>query len=330
MNYKNKRRYRKRASKPASKRKYYKRRSKKRTTKRHTKSDAKFVRRVIQRTLHPEKKRYNAMRTSPSSEANKDWALYNYGINMVSTDATTVNAVPNNMNLDSGKRSPYTWYTLNPKPLCGTNDSAAFYNISGSNMNLKYIYIKGHVKIIKQNINLSVLHSINTALGHLKIKVAYTTHNELELDDYSSMYDNVNADSTNLKNLVKMDTDNDLWLLYHRKMLKQDRYSDVKIWTIKRFKWHRWNKAQTAIGSINSGTGAIVEHCDDGSNELLIPFSKLIRVNKYIMYDKSNNNYYNERQPQNYVYKYCVESDCGIENKEWEISMGAVGVFTDC
>ena len=56
------------------------------------------------------------------------------------------------------------------------------------------------------------------------------------------------------------------------------------MWTAKKWKWNRWNKAQSVQGAIAEGSGTITSHADIGGDEIMIPFTYIICVNKNIIY----------------------------------------------
>lgn len=315
------------------------RRYRKRKSKFNTKANAKFIRKVVNKTLHPEKKRYNCLRFGETDKANKDWLNSGNNIIINSRNVNTTNSVPGSIAGDSGARSPFQWYILNPKPpISGYFESTGqvgntkyigceYSNINGANIKLQYIYMKGHIRITKLNSNLAG-GGIDSFMGHLRLKLAYSK-GFIDLMDYTAFYDNV-TDYSAGKNKIDNTTDSRLWKNYHNMTRKQNTYSDVKIKTIKTWKWNRWNKAQTiAPSTITEGSGVLNHWADTGGDDLMIPFSILIRVNRFIMYDKSNSNYYTDRYPNNLCIQYCFESDCGAENDEWAVVMGACGVFTD-
>lgn len=307
------------------KRTYNRRTRKSRKTKFNTKSNARFIKKVVNRTLHPEKKRYNCFRISSSTDMNTDWAIN--GITITSTDTNTVRN-PSDTN-DTGLRSPWYWYQLNLRPVLASSDT--FYSIEGSKMNLKYIYIKGHIRFTKLNANNGSAKEVLTRIGNLRLRIAAVRgDSNYPLNDYSYLYDNVLDSETYPKNKINMSNDQNAWLNYHKMTRKQYLYKNLKMWTAKKWKWNRWNKAQSAQGAIADGSGTITSHADTGGDEIMIPFTYLIRVNKNIIYKQHTGNNISDRDDCNYKYYYCFESDCGVESTEYTITCGAVGVFTDC
>ena len=150
-------------SKRTYKKKTYKRKAKTaRKTKFNTKSNARFIKKVVNRTLHPEKKRYNCLRVSTTSEPNRDWAIN--GITVNSVDINVIRPVTDTN--DPGLRSPWFWYQLNTRPVLASSDT--FYSIEGSKMNLKYIYIKGHVRFTRLNANNASARELLTRIGIVK------------------------------------------------------------------------------------------------------------------------------------------------------------------
>ena len=267
-------------SKRAYKKKTYKRKAKKvRKTKFNTKANARFIKKVVNRTLHPEKKRYNCFRISSSVEMNTDWAVN--GITISSTDTNTVRN-PSDTN-DTGVRSPWYWYQLNLRPVLASSDT--FYSIEGSKMTLKYIYLKGHIRFTKLNANNGSAKEILTRLGNLRLRIAFVKgDNALNLNDYSYLYDNVLKSESYPKNNINNSNDLNAWLNYHKMTRKHYLYKNLKIWTAKKWRWSRWNKAQSAQGAIAEGSGTITSHADTGGDEIMVPFTYMIRVNKNIIF----------------------------------------------
>lgn len=313
-------------SKGTYKRKTYKRKAKTaRKTKFNTKSNARFIKKVVNRTLHPEKKRYNPFIISTNVEGNRDWAIH--GITVDSTDINNIKIALDQG--DTGVRSPWYWHQLNLRPPLASSDT--FYSIEGSKMNLKYIYLKGHVKLTKLNANNASAKEILTRIGNLRLRIAFIRgDSQINLNDYSYLYDNVYKLDTNNKNKIDLSDDRSAWLNYHKMTRKHYLYKNLKIWTAKKWRWNRWNKAQSAQGAIANGDGTIISHADTGADDIMIPFTYLIRINKNIIYKQNNDNSVNDRDDCNYKYYYCFESDCGVESLEYVVSCGAVGVFTDC
>ncbi len=313
-------------SKRTYKKKTYKRKAKTaRKTKFNTKSNARFIKKVVNRTLHPEKKRYNCFRISSSVDMNTDWAVN--GITISSTDTNTVRN-PSDTN-DTGIRAPWQWYQLNLRPVLASSDT--FYSIEGSKMNLKYIYIKGHIRFTRLNANNGSAKELLTRLGNLRLRIAFVRgDNVLNINDYAYLYDNVLKSESYPKNNINNSDDLNAWLNYHKMTRKHYLYKNLKIWTAKKWRWNRWNKAQSAQGAIAEGSGTITSHADTGGDELMVPFTYMIRVNKNIIYKQHTGNSIADRDDCNYKYYYCFESDCGVESVEYTISCGAVGVFTDC
>lgn len=284
----------------------------------------KKVKKVINKTLHPEKKRYNCLRVSNESAKNINWALN--GITVSSLDTNTDNPVSST----NVKRSPWQWYQLNLKPVLASSDT--FYSMEGSKVNLKYIYLKGYVNFRKLNNNNASALEVLTRTGNLRLRIAVSrgdTMNATLLNKYDEFYDNVEIDTTNKKNGIKLLNDMAVWNAYHLMTRKQYAYKNLKIWTARQWKWNRWNKAQSALGPIANGSGTIVPHADTGGDELMIPFTYVIRINKNIIYKQTTNNSNDGDDDCNLKYFYCFESDCGVENLEYGITLGAVGVFTD-
>lgn len=313
-------------SKRTYKKRTYKRKAKTaRKTKFNTKSNARFIKKVVNRTLHPEKKRYNCLRVSATPAMNTDWAIS--GISISSTNTGSI-LNPGDSG-DSGLRSPWYWYQLNTRPVLASSDT--FYSIEGSKMNLKYIYLKGHVRFIKLNANNASARELLTRIGNLRLRIAFIKgDSQIPLNNYSYLYDNVRDLDSNTKNGIDLSDDQNAWLNYHKMTRKQYLYKNLKIWTAKKWRWNRWNKAQSAQGAIAEGSGTIVSHADTGGDEIMVPFTYIVRVNKNIIYKKETGNAIADRDDCNYKYYYCFESDCGVENLEYTISCGAVGVFTDC
>lgn len=288
-------------------------------------SNAKYIKKVITKTLHPEKKRYNCFRISSSVDMNTDWAIN--GITITSTDTNTVRN-PSDTN-DTGVRSPWYWYQLNLRPVLASSDT--FYSIEGSKMNLKYIYLKGHIRFTKLNANNASAKEILTRIGNLRLRIAAVRgDSNYNLNDYANLYDNVLKSESYPKNNINTSNDQNTWTNYHKMTRKQYLYKNLKIFTVKKWKWNRWNKAQSAQGAIAEGSGTIVSHADTGGDELMVPFTYILRINKNIIYKQATGNAINDRDDCNYKYYYCFESDCGVENTEYTITCGAVGVFTDC
>ena len=307
------------------KRTYNRRTRKSRKTKFNTKSNAKFIKKVVNRTLHPEKKRYNCFRVSATPDMNIDWV-----INGITINSTTTNTIrnPSDTN-DTGVRSPWYWYQLNLRPVLASSDT--FYSIEGSKMNLKYIYIKGHIRFTKLNANNASAQELMTRIGNLRLRIACIRGDtNININNYDYLYDNVVKLESNTKNGIDLTSDLNAWRAYHRMTRKQYLYKNLKIWTAKKWKWNRWNKAQSAQGAIAEGSGTIVSHADTGGAEIMIPFTYIVRVNKNIIYKKDTGNALVDRDDCNLKYFYCFESDCGVENAEYQIQCGAVGVFTDC
>lgn len=308
------------------KKKFYKRKTKKsRKTKFNTKSNAKFIRKVINKTLHPEKKRYNCLRLFTDTTKNVNWALN--GITVESIDINTTIPVSDT----NSKRSPWSWYQLNCKPVLASSDT--FYSLEGSKMFLKYIYFKGHIVITKLNANNGHARELLTRLGNLRLRIAVCRGESMTptlLNKYNEFYDNVEVLTSNTKNGIKLSDDGSAWKAYHKMTRRQYAYKNLKIWTAKKWKWNRWNKAQSAQGAIAEGSGTIFSHADTGGDQLMIPFTYILRVNRNIIYRQTTNNVNDGYDECNLKYFYCFESDCGVENLEYAISCGAVGVFTDC
>ena len=311
-----------------NRKKTYNRRTRKsRKTKFNTKSNARFIKKVINKTLHPEKKRYNCFRVSATASMNADWAIN--GIYINSTD-TNIQRLPSDTN-DAGNRSPWYWYQLNTRPVLASSDT--YYSLEGSKMNLKYIYLKGHIRFVKLNQNNGSAKEILTRIGNLRLRIACVrgdSFNESALNKYNTLYDNVEVLASNNKNGINLTEDQMAWINYHKMTRKQYQYKNLKMWTAKKWKWNRWNKAQSAQGAIADGSGTITSHADTGGDEIMIPFTYIIRINKNIIYKQNTGNNYEDRNDCNIKYYYCFESDCGVENLEYAISCGAVGVFTDC
>lgn len=313
-------------SKRTYKKRTYKRKARRvRKTKFNTKSNARFIKKVVNRTLHPEKKRYNCFRVSSTAAFNTDWAIN--GITITSLN-TNVERLPSDSN-DGGIRSPWYWYQLNTRPVLASSDT--FYSIEGSKMNLKYIYLKGHVRFTRLNANNGSAKELLTRIGNLRLRIACIRgDSNIPLNNYAYLYDNVFELESNKKNYIDLRTDDKAWLNYHKMTRKHYLYKNLKIWTAKRWKWSRWNKAQSAQGAIAEGSGTITSHADTGGAEIMVPFTYMIRVNKNIIYKQDTGNNLVDRDDCNYKYYYCFESDCGVESTEYTITCGAVGVFTDC
>ncbi len=286
----------------------------------------KKVKKVVNKTLHPEKKRYNCLRLFSDTTKNVNWALN--GITVESTDINTVRPVGDG---DQGKRAPWTWYQLNCKPVLASSDT--FYSIEGSKMNLKYIYFKGHIVVTMLNANDGHARELLTRIGNLRLRIAVCRGESMTptiLNKYNELYDNVDVLTSNNKNGIKLSDDGSAWKAYHKMTRRQYAYKNLKIWTAKKWKWNRWNKAQSAQGAIVDSNGTIFSHADTGGDQLMIPFTYILRVNRNIIYRQTTNNVNDGYDECNLKYFYCFESDCGVENLEYAISVGAVGVFTDC
>lgn len=285
----------------------------------------KKVKKVVNNTLHPEKKRYNCFRVSATPDMNSNWAIN--GISVSSLDTNNIHVAGDSS--DSGVRSPWYWHQLNTRPVLASSDT--YYSIEGSKMFLKYIYIKGHIRFTMLNANNASAKELMTRIGNLRLKIACirgdTNYN---INDYRYLNDNIIQLETNKKNFIDLTTDVNAWKNYHYMTRKQYLYKNLKIWTAKKWKWSRWNKAQSAQGAIAEGSGTIVSHADTGGAELMVPFTYILRVNKNIIYKKETGNAIGDRDDCNLKYFYCFESDCGIENAEYQVQCGAVGVFTDC
>ncbi len=309
------------------KKKSYNRKTKKsRKTKFNTKSNARFIKKVVNRTLHPEKKRYNCLRLFSDTAKNVNWALH--GITVNSTDTNNSRPVSDT---DGGVRAPWSWYQLNSKPVLASSDT--FYSLEGSKMNLKYIYLKGYVKFTKLNANNGHARELLTRIGNLRLRIAVCrgdTMNTTTLNKYNELYDNVEVLTSNTKNGIKLSDDISAWKAYHNMTRRQYAYKNLKIWTAKKWKWNRWNKAQSAMGAIAESSGTIFSHADTGGDDLMIPFTYIIRINRNIIYRQTTNNVNDGTNECNIKYFYCFESDCGVENLEYQINIGGVGVYTDC
>lgn len=283
------------------------------------------VKRVVNKTLHPEKKRYNCLRVNSNTTKNVNWAIN--GIKIKSLDVNTSLPVSDT---DGGNRAPWRWYQLNAKPVLASSDT--FYSMEGSKINLKYIYLKGYVIFKKLNNNNASALEVLTRLGHLRLRIACCrgeSMNTTLLNKYNEFYDNVEVDASKPSG-IRLINDESLWKAYHLMTRRQYAYKNLKIWTAKKWKWNRWNKAQSAQGPIVDSTGTIVPHADTGDDELMIPFNYIIRVNKDIIYRQTTDNIIDGDDEANLKYFYCFEADCGVENFEYEINLGGVGVFTDC
>lgn len=222
-------------------------------------------------------------------------------------------------------------YQLNCKPVLASSDT--FYSLEGSKMNLKYIYLKGHIRFIRLNANNGHARELLTRIGNLRLRIAVCrgdSMNSTILNKYNEMYDNVEVLTSNTKNGIKLTDDLSAWNAYHKMTRRQYVYKNLKIWTAKKWKWNRWNKAQSAMGAIAEGSGTIFSHADTGGDELMIPFTYIIRINKNIIYRQSTDNINDGLDQCNLKYFYCFESDCGVENLEYQINVGGVGVYTDC
>lgn len=99
----------KRSKRTYKKRTYKKKARRVKKTKFNTKTNARFIKKVINRTLHPEKKRYNCFRISSTPEVNRNWVLY--GVSLISTD-TNIERLVTDTN-DAGNRSPWQWGKIN-------------------------------------------------------------------------------------------------------------------------------------------------------------------------------------------------------------------------
>lgn len=285
----------------------------------------KKVKKVVNKTLHPENKRYNCLRLTTDTTRNVNWAIN--GITVKSTDTNIVNPVSDTNN----KRSPWTWYQLNVKPNLASSDT--FYSLEGSKMFLKYIYLKGSITFKRLNANNASALELLTRIGNLRLRIACVRGESINpnvLNKYNDLYDNVEVDNSNTKNGINLSDDLSAWSAYHVMTRRQYAYKNLKIWTAKKWKWNRWNKAQSAQGAIAQGSGTIVSHADTGGADLMIPFNCIIRINKNIIYRQTTNNVNDGYDECNLKYFYCFESDCGVENLEYQIDIGGVGVFTDC
>ena len=235
----------------------------------------KKVKKVVNNTLHPEKKRYNCLRVSATPAMNSDWVIN--GISVGSLDTNNIRE-PSDSN-DSGVRSPWSWYQLNLRPVLASSDT--YYSIEGSKMFLKYIYIKGHIKFKMLNANNASAKELKTRIGNLRLRIACIRgDSQIPINNYRYLYDNVVQLETNKKNFIDLTDDTFTWKNYHYMTRKQYLYKNLKIWTAKKWKWNRWNKAQSAQGAIADGSGTIVSHADTGGAELLVPFTYILRVNR--------------------------------------------------
>lgn len=282
------------------------------------------VKKVVNKTLHPELKRYNCLKVSTDTTRNINWAL----------NGITVNSIDVNTNLPvsdtNNKRAPWYWYQLNVKPVLASSDT--FYSMEGSKINLKYIYLKGYVILKKLNNNNASALEVLTRIGNLRLRIACCRGESMNanlLNKYNEFYDNVVVDASKPSG-IRLTNDESLWKAYHLMTRRQYAYKNLKIWTAKKWKWNRWNKAQSAQGPIVDGSGTIVPHADTGDDELMVPFTYILRVNKNIIYRQTTNNVNDGVDECNIKYFYCFEADCGAENIEYEINVGGVGVFTDC
>ena len=194
--------------------KFYTRRIRKsRKIKFNIKSNAKFIRKVVNRTLHSEKKRYNCFRVSATADMNVNWVLN--GIYINSTD-TNISRLPSDSN-DAGNRSPWYWYQLNTRPVLASSDT--YYSLEGSKMNLKYIYLKGHIRSVKLNQNNGSAKEILTRIGNLRLRIACVrgdSFNESVLNKYNTLYDNVEILASNTKNGINLSEDQMVWINYHK------------------------------------------------------------------------------------------------------------------
>ena len=285
----------------------------------------KKVKKVVNNTLHPEKKRYNCLRVSATSEMNSDWV-----VNGITINSTATNTIKNPADSgDTGVRAPWQWYQLNLRPVLASSDT--YYSIEGSKMFLKYIYFKGFIRFMMQDANNASAKEIATRIGNLRLRIACIRgDSNIPLNNYDYLYDNVVKLESNNKNYIDLTNDEKTWRAYHNMTRKQYLYKNLKIWTAKKWKWNRWNKAQSAQGAIAEGSGTIVSHADTGGADLLVPFTYILRVNRNIIYKKETGNALADRDDCNLKYFYCFESDCGVEAAEYQVNVGAVGVFTDC
>ena len=285
----------------------------------------KKVKKVVNNTLHPEKKRYNCLRVSATPAMNSDWVIN--GITVNSLDTNNIKVAGDSS--DDGYRSPWYWHQLNLRPVLASSDT--YYSIEGSKMFLKYIYIKGHIRFTMLNANNASAKELMTRIGNLRLRIACIRgDSQIPINNYHYLYDNVVKLESNKKNFIDLTSDLNAWRAYHRMTRKQYLYKNLKIWTAKKWKWNRWNKAQSAQGAIAEGSGTIVSHADTGGAELMVPFTYILRVNRNIIYKKETGNNIADRDDCNLKYFYCFESDCGVEAAEYQIQAGAVGVFTDC
>ena len=196
----------------------------------------KKVKRVINKTLHPEKKRYNCLRVSSDTTRNVNWALN--GITISSLDTTTIRPVSDT----SVIRAPWQWYQLNVKPVLASSDT--FYSMEGSKINLKYIYLKGSITVKRLNNNNASALEVLTRIGNLRLRIACSrgdTMNAALLNKYNEFYDNVEVDGSNTKNGIRLNNDLAAWNAYHIMTRRQYAYKNLKIWTAKKWKWNRWN-----------------------------------------------------------------------------------------
>lgn len=282
------------------------------------------VKKVINKTLHPELKRYNCLRVSTDTTRNINWALN--GVTFSSLDTNVSRPVSDS----SVIRAPWYWYQLNVKPVLASSDT--FYSMEGSKIHLKYIYLKGSITIKKLNNNRASALEVLTRIGNLRLRIACCrgeSMNATMLNKYNELYDNVEVDASKPTG-IKLLNDEAAWNAYHIMTRRQYAYKNLKIWTAKKWRWNRWNKAQSAQGPIVDGSGTIVPHADTGGDEIMIPFTYVIRINKNIIYRQTTNNVNDGDDECNLKYFYCFESDCGVENLEYGITLGGVGVFTDC
>lgn len=286
----------------------------------------KKVKKVVNNTLHPEKKRYNCLKLFSDTTKNVNWVLH--GINVRSTDTNTNRPVSDT---DGGNRAPWQWYQLNSKPVLASSDT--FYSMEGSKINLKYIYLKGQIIISKLDANEGSARMLDSLIGNLRLRIACCRGESMTptmLNKYNEFYDNVEVLASNAKNGIKLSDDTSAWKAYHLMTRRQYAYKNLKIWTAKKWRWNRWNKAQSAEGAIAEGSGTVFSHADVGGSQIMIPFTYILRVNKNIIYRQTTNNVNDGYDECNLKYFYCFESDCGVENLEYIINVGGVGVFTDC
>lgn len=269
----------------------------------------KKVKKVVNNTIHPEKKRYNCLRLFTDTNKNINWNMY--GITVESTDTNTVRPVSDT---DQGKRAPWQWYQLNVKPVLASSDT--FYSMGGSKINLKYIYLKGYVIFNMLNANNGHARELHSRIGNLRLRIA-CVRGEMTpttLNKYNEIYDNVETLASNTKNGIKLSDDILTWKAYHNMTRRQYAYKNLKIWTVKNWRWNRWNKAQSAQGAIADGSGTITSHADTGGSQIMIPFSYVLRINKNIIYRQTTNNVNDGYDECNLKYFYCFESDCGVES----------------